>query len=340
MYTFQRQRALRLHHWLRAFALGSVVTVAALTVSAAAYAAPQDWPQRPVSVVVPFPPGGSSDAIARMLTVPLNEKLGQPFVIDNRPGATGAIGATFVKRAPADGYTMMVASIGVYAVNPFLQKNLAYDPAKDFDLLTVAVRAPNVLVANPQFPANTLQELVAYTKKNPGKVSFASSGAGSSDHLTAALFWQKSATDGLHVPYKGGGPAISDLLAGQVDVSFQNVNAVLQHIRTGKLKAMAVTSDKRSPVLPNVPTMAEAGVKDVEVYSWQGVAAPRGLPPEVKSRLHGALVSSLNDPKMRQKLSENGFEVVANTPEQFNQFEAQELQRWKTVIEKGKIALD
>ncbi|RWA49919.1 LacI family transcriptional regulator [Cupriavidus sp. UYMSc13B] len=340
MYTFQRQRALRLHHWLRAFALGSVVTVAALTVSAAAHAAPQDWPQRPVSVVVPFPPGGSSDAIARMLTVPLNEKLGQPFVIDNRPGATGAIGATFVKRAPADGYTMMVASIGVYAVNPFLQKNLAYDPAKDFDLLTVAVRAPNVLVANPRFPANTLQELVAYMKKNPGKVSFASSGAGSSDHLTAALFWQKSATDGLHVPYKGGGPAISDLLAGQVDVSFQNVNAVLQHIRAGKLKAMAVTSDKRSPVLPNVPTMAEAGIKDVEVYSWQGVAAPRGLPPAIKSRLHGALVSSLNDPKMRQTLSESGFEVVANTPEQFNQFEAQELQRWKTVIEKGKIELD
>ncbi|PZX24829.1 conserved hypothetical protein; putative exported protein, UPF0065 [Cupriavidus taiwanensis] len=340
MTTFQRQGAPRLPHWLRAVALGSVAAVAALTFISPAGAAAQDWPQRPVSVVVPFPPGGSSDAIARMLTVPLNEKLGQPFVIDNRPGATGAIGATYVKRAPADGYTMMVASIGVYAVNPFLQKNLAYDPAKDFDLLTVAVRAPNVLVANPQFPANTLAELVAYMKKNPGKVSFASSGAGSSDHLTAALFWQKSATDGLHVPYKGGGPAISDLLAGQVDVSFQNVNAVLQHIRAGKLKAMAVTSDKRSPVLPNVPTMAEAGIKDVEVYSWQGVAAPRGLPPEIKSRLHGALVSSLNDPKMRQKLSESGFEVVANTPEQFNQFEAQELQRWKTVIEKGKIALD
>ncbi|RDK10948.1 Bug family tripartite tricarboxylate transporter substrate binding protein [Cupriavidus lacunae] len=340
MYTFQRQGALRLHHWLGAFVLGSAFTVAALTVSPTAAAATQDWPQRPVSVVVPFPPGGSSDAIARMLTVPLNEKLGQPFVIDNRPGATGAIGATYVKRAPADGYTMMVASIGVYAVNPFLQKNLGYDPVTDFDLLTVAVRASNVLVANPQFPASTLQELVAYMKKNPGKVSFASSGAGSSDHLTAALFWQKSGTDGLHVPYKGGSPAISDLLAGQVDVSFQNINAVLQHIRAGKLKAMAVTSDKRLPVLPNVPTMAEAGVKDVEVYSWQGVAAPRGLPPEVKSRLHGALVSSLNDPKMRQKLSENGFEVVANTPEQFHQFEAQELLRWKTVIEKGKIALD
>ncbi|MFJ4291731.1 Bug family tripartite tricarboxylate transporter substrate binding protein [Cupriavidus sp. NPDC089707] len=341
MYPFQRTGALRPQDWLRAVAVGSVLTVAALAALAAGNAqAAQDWPQRPVSVVVPFPAGGSTDTIARMLTAPLNEKLGQPFVVDNKPGATGAIGATFVKRAPADGYTMLVASIGVFAVNPFLQKNLGYDPVKDFDLLTVAVRAPNVLVANPQFPAKNVQELVAHMKKNPDKVSFASSGAGSSDHLTAALFWQKTGTDGLHVPYKGGAPAISDLLAGQVDVSFQNINAVLQHIRTGKLKALAVTADKRSAVLPNVPTMAEAGVKEVEVYSWQGVAAPRGLPADVKTRLHGALVGALNDPKMRQKLSENGFEVVANTPEQFSQFEAQELQRWKTVIEKGRIVLD
>ncbi|MBP0629140.1 MULTISPECIES: tripartite tricarboxylate transporter substrate binding protein [unclassified Cupriavidus] len=341
MYPFQRTGALRLQAWLRVVAVGSVLTVAALAALTAGSArAAQDWPQRPVSVVVPFPAGGSTDTIARMLTAPLNEKLGQPFVVDNKPGATGAIGATFVKRAPADGYTMLVASIGVFAVNPFLQKNLGYDPVKDFDLLTVAVRAPNVLVVNPQFPAKNVQELVAHMKKNPGKVSFASSGAGSSDHLTAALFWQKTGTDGLHVPYKGGAPAISDLLAGQVDVSFQNINAVLQHIRTGKLKALAVTADKRSAVLPNVPTMAEAGVKEVEVYSWQGVAAPRGLPADVKTRLHGALVGALNDPRMRQKLSENGFEVVANTPEQFSQFEAQELQRWKTVIEKGRIVLD
>lgn len=318
-----------------------LAAVAALTVaSGAATAASPSWPQKPVSVVVPFPAGGSTDTIARMLAGPLNEKLGQPFVVDNRPGATGAIGATFVKRAPADGYTMMVASIGVYAVNPFLQKNLSYDPARDFDLLTVAVRAPNVLVANPNFPARTVQELVSYMKKNPGKVAFATSGAGSSDHLTAALFWQKSGTEGLHVPYKGGAPAISDLLAGQVDVSFQNINAVLQHIRSGKLRALAVTSDKRAAVLPNVPTMAEGGVKDVEVYSWQGVAAPRGLPADVKSRLHGALVGALNEPKMRDKLAESGFEVVANTPEQFAQFENQELRRWKTVIEQGKITIE
>lgn len=307
------------------------------TVSSVAVAAGTAWPQKAVTMVVPFPAGGSSDTIARVLAQPLNDKLGQPFVIDNRPGATGAIGATFVKRAPADGYTLLVASIGVYAVNPFLQKNLAYDPAKDFDLLTVAVRAPNVLVANPNFPAKNLAELVAHMKKNPGKVSFATSGAGSSDHLTAALFWQKSGTDGLHVPYKGGAPAISDLLAGQVDVSFQNLNAVIQH---GKLRALAITSDKRSALLPDVPTMAEAGVKDVEVYSWQAVAAPKGLPADVKSRLHGALVSALKEPGMQKKLGEQGFEIVANTPEQFVQFENEELKRWKTVIEQGKITLE
>jgi len=312
---------------------------AGATVSAAMAASPA-WPQKAVSVVVPFPAGGSSDTIARMLAQPLNDKLGQPFVIDNRPGATGAIGATFVKRAPADGYTMLVASIGVFAVNPFLQKNLAYDPAKDFDLLTVAVRAPNVLVANPNFPVKSLPELVAYMKKNPGKVSFASSGAGSSDHLTAALFWQKSGTEGLHVPYKGGAPAMSDLLAGQVDVSFQNLNAVIQHVRSGKLRALAITSDKRSALLPEVPTMAEAGVRDVEVYSWQGVAAPKGLPADVKTRLHGAVVGALREPAMQKKLGEQGFEVVANTPEQFVQFENEELKRWKTVIEQGKITVE
>ena len=333
-------QASRISSIIRRVAAVAAVFAAGVTVTGAAVAAGAAWPQKPVSVVVPFPAGGSTDTIARYLAQPLNEKLGQPFVIDNKPGATGAIGATYVKRAPADGYPMMVASIGVYAVNPFLQKNLQYDPAKDFDLLTVAVRAPNVLVANPSFPANSLQELVAYMKKNPGKVTFASSGAGSSDHLTAALYWQKSGTDGLHVPYKGGAPAISDLLAGQVNVSFQNINAVLQHIRSGKLKALAVTSDKRSAVLPNVPTMAEGGVKDVDVYSWQAIAAPKGLPADVKTRLHGAIVTSLKEPGMQKKLSEQGFEVVANTPEQFAEFENQELKRWKDVIEKGHITIE
>lgn len=318
-----------------------LVLAAALGLCLAGQAAAADnWPSRPVSVVVPFPPGGSSDMVARLIVAPLNQKLGQPFVIENRAGATGAIGAAAVKRAPADGYTMMVASIGVFATNPFLQKNLPYDPSRDFDLLTVAARSPNVLVTKADMPVQTLPQLVDHMKKNPGKVSFASSGAGTSDHLTAALFWQKTGTQGLHVPYKGAGPAMTDLLAGQVDVSFQNINNVLQHIRAGKLKVLAVTSDRRSSMLPNVPTMAEAGVTDVEVYSWQGVAAPRGLPKEVKSRLHAGLVAALNEPKVRQTLTDAGFDIVANTPEQFDQFNHQELARWKQVIQTGHITLE
>jgi len=303
-------------------------------------AAQAAYPDKAITVVVPFPPGGSTDAIARAIGPKITARFGQPWVVDNRPGATGAIGASLVKRAPADGYTVMVASIGVYAVNQFLQKNLAYNPQRDFDLLTVAVRAPNVLVARPNLPVNTVPEFVAYLKKNPGKVNFASSGNGSSDHLTAELFWQKSGTSGLHVPYKGGAPAITDLLGGQTDVSFVNINAALPYIKAGKLKALAVTGEQRSAVLPKLPTLAESGIPGVEIYSWQAVAAPKGLPKDVKAKLHDAIVAALNDPDLKTKLTEQGFEVVADTPEQFDQFLASEQARWKNVIEVGKITLD
>lgn len=298
------------------------------------------YPDKPVTVIVPFPPGGSTDVVARMLSGKLASLLGKPFVVENKPGATGAIGAAQVKRAPADGYTLMVASIGVYAVNPYLQKGLPYDPARDFDLLTVAVRAPNVLVVHPSVPVNSVAQLVEFLRKNGDKVSFASSGAGSSDHLTAELFWQKTGTHGLHVPYKGGAPAISDLLAGHANASFQNLNAVLAHIKAGKLKALAVTGERRASVMPDLPTLAEAGVKDVEVYSWQAVAAPAGLPVDVRERLHGALVQALNDVEIRQRMVEQGIEIVGNTPEQFRQFLGQELARWKVVIETGRITID
>ncbi len=214
------------------------MTAALVTPALAAY------PEKPVTIIVPFPPGGSTDMVARAIAPKLQAQLGQPFVIDNRAGATGAIGATAVKNAAPDGYTFLVASIGVYAINPFIQKKLQYDPVKDLDLITVAVRAPNVLVASPNFPANSVAELLAVLKKSPDKITFASSGAGSSDHLTAALFWQKTGTSGIHVPYKGGAPAITDLLAGHADVSFQNINAVIGHIKAGKLKALAVTSEQ------------------------------------------------------------------------------------------------
>jgi tripartite-type tricarboxylate transporter receptor subunit TctC len=316
--------------------------ITALAVGAAiltnAYAS--GYPEKPVTAVVPFPPGGSTDSIARAMGPKMHQILGQPLVVENKPGATGAIGAGFVKNAPPDGYTFMVASIGVYAVNPFLQKKLAYDPAKDFDLLTVAVRAPNVLVATPAFPSNNLQDFIAHLKKNPEKVTFATSGAGSSDHLTAALFWQQTGTSGIHVPYKGGAPAINDLLGGHADVSFQNINVVAGHILAGKLKALAITGDKRATLLPNVPTLSEAGVKGVDVYSWQGVAAPKGLPADVKNKLYGAITGALNDPDTKRRLVSQGFEIVANTPEEFAKFQAQELARWKQVIEVGKIQLD
>lgn len=298
------------------------------------------YPERPITFIVPFPPGGSSDAIARAVGQKMSASLGQPIVIENVAGATGAIGATRVKRAAADGYTVLVASIGVYATNPFLQKNLQYDPAKDFDLLTVLVRAPNLLVVHPSVPANTVAEFVEYLKKNPDKVSFASSGAGSSDHLTAALFWQRTGTSGVHVPYKGGGPAISDLLAGHALASFQNLNAVIAHVKAGKLKALAVTGERRAAALPDVPTLVEAGVQDLVVYSWQAAAAPKGLPKNVRDKLHTAFVAALNDGEVAPKLTAQGFELVGSTPEQFAQFLNQELARWKQVIERGKITAD
>lgn len=310
----------------------------AVTVLANAYAA--GYPDKAITAIVPFPPGGSTDTIARAIGPGVQAALGQMLVVENKPGATGAIGATAVKNARPDGYTILVASIGVYSVNPVLQKKISYDPSKDFDLLTVAVRAPNVLVVSSAFPANTVQELVAQLKKNPEKITFASSGSGSSDHLTAALFWQKTGTNGLHVPYKGGAPAITDLIGGHADASFQNINAVINHIKAGKLKALAITSEKRSPLLPQVPTLDESGIKDVNVYSWQGIAAPKGLPADVKTRLHGAIVGAINNPEVKKQLTDQGFEVVADSPEDFTRFQAQELARWKQVIEVGKIAVD
>ncbi|CAN7676257.1 MULTISPECIES: Bug family tripartite tricarboxylate transporter substrate binding protein [unclassified Variovorax] len=317
-----------------------------LAASAAAYAqatstsSGQDWPQKPVTLVVPFPPGGSTDMVARAIGPKLTEKLGQPFLVDNKAGATGTIGATLVKRAAPDGYSFLVTSLGPLVIAPHLIKGMQYDALKDFDLITVAVQAPNVLVVPASSPHKTVADVIAHEKKNPGKMTFASSGNGSSDHLTAELFWQQTGTTGLHVPYKGGAPAMTDLLGGQVDASFQNVNAVVPHIKSGKLRALAVTGDKRSPVLPEVPTMSEAGVKNVEVYSWQAVVAPKGLPPALRTKAAESVVAALNDPAIKQQFTSIGLEVVGNTPAQFATFQQQEFARWKKVIETGKITID
>ena len=311
--------------------LASAVTAFAATAALAAY------PERTVTIVVPFPPGGSSDITARTVAARLSETLGQTFLIENKPGANGGIGAAYVAKAKPDGYTLFVGSIGVFSINPVLYKNLPYEPNRDFDLLSVAVRTPNALVTRANFPANTVKEFVDYVKKNPGKVSFASSGTGSSDHLTAALFWQKTGTSGIHVPYKGGSAAHTDLIGGQVDASFQNLGSITNHAKGGKMKLLAVTGDKRDPAAPNAPTMTEGGVPGLEVFSWQAFVAPKGLPKDVTDRLVPALIAAIKDPGVTKKLNDIGFEVVGNTPAEFGKFLNEELARWKGVVESGGI---
>lgn len=298
------------------------------------------WPDKPVTLVVPFPPGGSTDLIARTLGPKLQEKLGGSFIVDNKAGATGTIGAGLVTRAAADGHTLLVSSLGPFVIAPHLLAKVPYDALKDFDYITVAVQAPNVLVVPANSPHKSMADVMAFQRANPNKMTFASSGNGSSDHLTAELYWLQTNTTGIHVPYKGGGPVMTDLLGGQVDASFMNINTAMPQILAGKLRALSITSVKRSPLLPNVPSLEELGIKEANVYSWQAVAAPKGLPADVRAKLHGAIVSALNDPQVKPKLLELGFELVANTPEQFTAFQAAEFARWKKLIESRNIKAD
>ena len=290
----------------------------------------QAWPARPVRIVVPFVAGGSSDIVARSVGARMQANIGQTVVVENRPGANGAIAAEYVMRSPPDGYTLMVGSIGTFAINAALQPRLSYDPLKDLEPLTLAVTTPNVLVASPSLPVSDLKGLIDYARRNPGRLSYASSGTGSSDHLSAELFKLQTNTFGVHIPYRGGAAAMADLMGGNVDASFQNMGAAVPHIRAGRLKALAVTSEARRPQLPDTPTMIEQGVPGFVVTSWQAFMGPRGI----ISRLHAELVAALSHAEVRSRFAQQGFDVVANRPEEYGEFQRREIERWREVVRR------
>ncbi|MBI3375880.1 MAG: tripartite tricarboxylate transporter substrate binding protein [Betaproteobacteria bacterium] len=318
-----------------------VKTAALLLAGLAASAAhAQTWPTKPIKIVIPFVAGGSSDIVGRAIGSKFQEILGQSAVVENRPGANGSIAAEFVAKSDPDGYTILVGSIGVFSINTALFKDLRYNPLRDFAPITLAVTTPNALVTRPDLPATSMKELVEYARKNPGRLSYCSSGTGSSDHLTGELLKQSAGIFAVHVPYRGGAACQTDLMGSQVDFSFQNLGAVTNYIRGGRMKAFAVTGNARHPQLPNVPASAEAGFADLIVTSWQAAAAPSKTPRVIVARLNDATVRALRSPEVRERLTSIGFDVVAGSAEEFGRFMKAEVERWTRVVERGGIKPD
>src|SRR5688572_27542868 len=300
-------------------------------------AAAQAFPVKPIRVVIPFVAGGSSDIVGRAIAAKFQELLGQPGVVENRPGANGAIAAEFVAKSDPDGYTVLVGSIGVFSINSALFKDLRYNPVRDFAPLTLAVTTPNVLITKPTLAAGSLKELVEHMKKNPGKLPYCSRGTGSSDHLPAELLKQAPGTDAVHVPYKGGAACQTDIMGNQVDFSFQNLGAVTNYIKGNRMKALAVTAKARHAQLADVPSAPEAGFADLIVTSWQAAGAPAKTPREVVARLNEAMVKALRAPDVSARMNQIGFDVVASSPEEFAAFMKGEVERWTGVVTKGNI---
>jgi tripartite-type tricarboxylate transporter receptor subunit TctC len=303
----------------------------AVLIFAATQAWSQSYPAKPIRLISPFPPGAVVDTLCRTLAVPLGELLGQPVVVENRTGAGGNIGMDIVAKAPADGYTIGMGSIGTHAINPSVYARMPFDPLRDFVPITFVASNINVLVVHPSLPAQNVRELVAYAKANPGKLSYGSAGTGTSQHLAGELFKQITGVDMTHVPYKGAGPAVSDLIAGQIPLMFADISASIGHIRAGKLRALGVTTRERTPLL-DVPTIIEQGIADFDVNAWFGLMAPAGTPREVVARLNADAAKALNQPALRERLQGLGLNPAPNSPEEFSQFIRGELERW------GKVA--
>lgn len=303
-------------------------------------AQPSDYPNKPIKVVVTFPPGGSSDAIIRMLSPRLNDKLGQPLVVDNRPGAGGNIGLAAVAKAVPDGYTLGVGAAGGLTANVSLYPQMPFDVAKDFAPITMLAAIPFVLVGHPSLPADTLQQVIALAKTQPGKLSIGHGGNGTAMHLSTALLIQMADIQLIEVPYRGSGPAAMDTLSGQIQLSITDLPAALQHIKTGKLKAFAVTSPKRLSSLPDVPTVSETGLTGYDSTGWFGLVAPANTAPPILKRLHAEFTAALNDEAIKLQMRNSGMEPIATSAEGFDAYIKSETQKWAKVIRQANIKLN
>ena len=328
-----------MHRLVHAFA---AVLAAGFTASAAAQpaAATADFPKQPIRVVVTFPPGGSADAVVRMLVPRLNEKLGQSVVVDNRPGAGGNIGLSLVAKAPPDGYTLGVGAAGALSANSSLYERMPFDVMKDFKPVSMLAAIPFVIVGNPSVPARTQKDLIALAKSQPGKLSIAHGGNGTAMHLSAALFSQMADVKLVEVPYKGSGPAALDTLAGNVPLAVVDLPSSLQQIKAGKLVAYAVTSPQRLPQLPDVPTVAEAGLPGYDSTGWFGVVAPAGTPAAIVQKLNAEITAALKDEQIVASMRNLGVEPAPTTPEAFEAYIRSETQKWAKVIRQANIRID
>ena len=318
----------------------AVLTGIALFAAAMPSAYSQSWPSRSLRIVVPFAPGGSTDIFARMVGDRLATALGQPVVIDNRPGAGGNIGADVVAKAPPDGYTLLMATTGVMAINNAMYKTLSYDAEKDLKPVIYVASITNVLIVPADSPFKSVGDVVAAAKAAPGKLSFASSGSGSSTHMSAELFRLMTGTELLHIPYKGSSQAMPDVISGRVSLMFENMPGAVGQIKSGKVRVLAVTGLQRTPALPDTRTVAESGVGGYESLSWSGIAAPAATPPEVVARLNREINAILANPDMRQKLAEQGAEAVGGTPEAFAEHIGRERQKWSKVVRDAAIVVN